>query len=179
MLYLTLAEGFEETEAIASLDVIRRAKLDIKTVGVGGEYITGAHGVTVKADITADEIDKDAAEGVVLPGGMPGTLNLQKSAQVKELIEHCAANGKLIAAICAAPMIIGDMGLLDGRRAVCFPGYEENLVGAIEADDYVVIDGNYITARGGGVTLEFGAAIVNYISKSDAGNKVLRQMQKR
>lgn len=179
MLYLTLAEGFEETEAIAALDVIRRAKLDIKTVGVGGEYITGAHGVTVKADITADQINKEDAEGVVLPGGMPGTLNLQKSREVKELIEHCAANGALIAAICAAPMIIGDMGLLDGRRATCFPGYEESLTGAIETEDYVVTDGNYITARGGGVTLEFGAAVANYISGTYAGDKVLKQMQKR
>lgn len=179
MLYLTLADGFEETEAIAALDVIRRAKLDIKTVGVGGEYITSAHGVTVKADITADKINLEDAEGVILPGGMPGTLNLQKSAEVKALIEHCAASGALVAAICAAPMIIGDMGLLNGKRATCFPGYEENLIGALETEDYVVTDGNFITARGGGVTLEFGAAIVNYISGTDAGNKVLKQMQKK
>ncbi len=175
MLYLMLADGFEETEAIAALDVIRRAEIKLCTVGVSGEYVTSTHGVTVKADILPDKIDYGTADGVILPGGMPGTLNLQRSGEVKALIEHCANERKLIAAICAAPMIIGEMGLLEGRRATCFPGYEENLINAIESDDYVVTDGNFITARGGGVTLEFGAAIVDYF-KSGQGKITLSRM---
>lgn len=176
MLYLMLADGFEETEAIATLDVIRRAELKINTVGVDGKCVKGSHGVTVEADITIDEVDFEKAEGVILPGGMPGTLNLQKNQAVQELIRHCAAGGKLVAAICAAPMIIGEMGLLKGKRATCFPGYEENLLGAVEAEEYVVTDGDFITARGGAVSLEFGAAIVDRF-KSGQGRKILKQMQ--
>ncbi len=175
MLYLFLANGFEETEAVAPLDVIRRAGLDIKTVGVDGNVVLGTHGVRIAADTC--EIDYKAMDGIILPGGMPGTLNLHKSELGRSAIEYCDKNNKLIAAICAAPMVIGEMGLLAGKKAVCFPGFEDSLTDAEILSDGVVRDGCYITARGAGKALEFGAEIVNYFTESGKGEKILKKMQ--
>lgn len=181
MLYLFLADGFEETEAIAPLDVIRRAEIPIKTVAVGENPVTGAHGIVIQADISLDEVSVEDMDGVILPGGMPGTLNLQKNPKVTEILQYCAAQGKLIAAICAAPMILGEMGLLNGKAAVCFPGFEEHLEGAVLKDAGVVTDGNVITAKGAGVALEFGAVIVDYCfqnsERTGKGRRLLSQMQ--
>ena len=181
MLYLFLAEGFEETEAIAPLDILRRAELPVKTVGVTGDVVTGAHGIAVKADIAIDDVEIESAEGIILPGGMPGTLNLQKNPKVVSCLTHCAEKQKLIASICAAPMIPGAMGLLKGKEAVCFPGFEDQLEDAILKDEPVVCDGNYITAKGAGVALEFGAAIVDYCcgkqERGSKGERLLRQIQ--
>ena len=174
MLYMFLADGFEETEAIATLDVLRRGGINVKTVGVGGEMICGTHDITVKADVT--DIDFDNIDGVILPGGMPGTLNLQKAPGVNAARKHCADNGKLLAAICAAPMILGELGYLSGKKAVCFPGFEDSLTDAEIMSDGVVRDGNYITAMGAGKALEFGAAIVDYFSAEPRGGKILKKM---
>lgn len=177
MLYMFLADGFEEVEAIATLDVIRRAGLKVKTVGVTGETVCGAHDIEVKADCLS--LDYEDLCGVILPGGMPGTLNLQKSEIVNSALEFCRENNKLIAAICAAPMIIGELGYLDGRRATCFPGFEESLSEAEVLPAPVVRDGNFITAKGAGAALEFGAAIVDYIAPGEPpkGRNVLKKMQ--
>lgn len=177
MIYLLLAEGFEEVEAIAPMDVLRRAGQEVISVGLAGCEVKGAHGITVRADIDAEEWDFTDAECVILPGGMPGTLNLQRNQKVQDCLAYCHANHKMIAAICAAPMILGESGLLNDKRAVCFPGYEESLEGAQYCDEDVVTDGNIITARGAGVALQFGAAISDAVTKSDKGYKVLRQMQ--
>lgn len=176
MIYMFLAEGFEETEAIGCLDVLKRAELDVKTVGVGGKEITGSHGVTLVADIEADDVDTENMEGVILPGGMPGTLNLQADSRVISAVEYCAENGKLVAAICAAPMIPGELGLLEGRLAVCYPGFEEHLKGAIIENAYVAIDDNFITAKGAGASMLFGARIADMF-KAGAGQEILEQMQ--
>lgn len=177
MLYLFLADGFEEVEAISALDVIRRAGLKVSTVGVTGDVVCGTHGVEVKADCT--EVDYNDIEGVILPGGMPGTLNLQKSEMVNDALRFCRDNNRLIAAICAAPMILGELGYLDGRDAVCFPGFEDSLAESNIKSDGVVCDGNYITAKGAGAALEFGAAIVDYIAPAvpSKGMSVLKKMQ--
>lgn len=178
MVYLLLADGFEETEAVAPLDVLRRAEIKVRTVGVTGDMVTGAHGIKMQADLAMEQIDTDTMTGIILPGGMPGTLNLQKDARVTELLKTAAAQDKLIAAICAAPMILGGLGLLEGRRATCFPGFEEELHGAQVEDSGVVTDGSFITGRGAGVALQFGAAIVDYfIPDSLKGGQILRQMQ--
>ncbi len=176
MLYMFLAEGFEETEAIGCLDVIRRAGIDIKTVGVAGETVCGSHGVEVKADITKDRLSFDDMTGIILPGGMPGTLNLQKADIVQKSIEYCRTNGLLLSAICAAPMILGEPGILNGKNAVCYPGFEEHLKGATVKKDLCTVDGNIITAKGAGASMLFGAEIVNYF-KSGEGDKILEQMQ--
>lgn len=126
MFYVFLAEGFEETEALAPVDVMRRAKLDVKTVGVTGECVTSSHGVPVKADITIDNIDLDDVQGVVLPGGMPGTLNLEANEKVLEAVKYSCENGKIVAAICAAPSILGHLGILDGKRQPVFRALKRN-----------------------------------------------------
>ena len=177
MLYLFLADGFEETEALAPLDCIKRAGLKILTVGFGGEYITGTKGVTVKADIAPEQIDLTVCDGVILPGGMPGTENLYASETVRSIVAFCAENGKLVASICAAPSVPGRMGLLNGKKAVCFPGFEPKMPGHIPTDAPAVTDGSFITARGAGCVFPFAHRIITYFCGSEAADTVLRQMQ--
>ena len=168
MIYLFLAEGFEEVEALCPLDVIRRAGLEITTVGI----VRGSHGICVKADITDRDYSDAAPDAVILPGGMPGTLNLDASAVVHGALDSAVLNGKYIAAICAAPMILGKRGLLSGKSAICYPGFEDKLVGARISDKRVVKDGKIITAAGMGVALEFGLEIVSALLGKEASDKI-------
>lgn len=178
MLYMLLADGFEEVEAIAPLDIIRRAGIEILTAGVGGDVICGAHGISVECDTMIETVFEDDVEGIILPGGMPGTTNLQENARVCELVEYCRENELLLAAICAAPMILGELGILSGHEAVCFPGFEDHLHGAEVCDCPVAVSENIITAKGAGAALEFGAAIVDYFAGEDgAGREILNAMQ--
>lgn len=177
MLYLFLADGFEETEALAPLDCIRRAGIGILTVGIGGEYITGSHGIEVKADITAEDIDLTECDGVFLPGGMPGTENLYASQIVKDVVSFCAENCKLLASICAAPSIPGRMGLLAGKRAVCFPNFEGTLEGYIPSEKSVETDGCFITAKGAGCVFPFAHAIITYLADRETADRILQTMQ--
>ncbi len=160
MIYMFLAEGFEEIEALCPLDLMRRAKIDVTTVGVGAKLVTGAHGITVLADIADKELCADDMDMVFLPGGMPGTLNLAASKTATDTIRLAADKGCYIAAICAAPSILGDMGLLVGKQAVCYPGFEQRLTGATVSDLKVVLDGKVLTAKGMGAALEMGLKIV-------------------
>lgn len=171
MYYVFLADGFEETEALAPVDIMRRAEIEVYTVGVGAKVVTSSHQIPVVADVVDCEIgpDKDC-EGIVLPGGMPGTLNLEKSATVQKFIDYCVENKLLIAAICAAPSILGHKGLLDGKKAVCFPGFEGQLGEAVVCDDAVMTDGNIITGCGAGAALKFGFEIVKYIQSEASAN---------
>ena len=161
MIYMFLAEGFEEIEALCPLDLMRRAELAVTTVGVGGSQITGAHGITVCADITDEKFNPHDLEMIFLPGGMPGTLNLADSKTVMSALRYASDNDKYIAAICAAPSILGDEGLLCGKSAVCYPGFEDRLVGATIPEQKVVVDGKLITAKGMGAALEMGLEIVS------------------
>lgn len=160
MVYLFLAEGFEEVEALTPLDYLRRAGLAVQSVGVTGKQVTGSHGIEVTADIAADEVDFSRMEMIVLPGGMPGTLNLEKSPVVQQAVEFCAVNGLLIGAICAAPSILGHKSLLRGKKAICFPGFEQTLTGAEIVREPVVCDGQFVTARGAGAAQQFSFALV-------------------
>lgn len=177
MLYILLAEGFEEVEMITPLDMIKRANIPVLTVGISGRTVTGAHNIEITADILPDEVDINNFEGIILPGGMPGTLNLQKDKKVNELIDLCEEKSKLIGAICAAPMILGEKGLLSGKRAVCFPGFEDKLEGATVENLPAVTDGNIITSKGAGAALWFGSAIIDYLKGAGEGEKILSQMQ--
>ncbi len=175
-----LADGFEETEALCPLDLLRRANIDVLTVGVGKKCITGAHGISVTADIGEQEFlqrldgsGEDDLRGIVLPGGMPGTANLNASPTVRRAIDASHASGAAICAICAAPSILGGLGLLRGRRAVCFPGFEQTLEGAIPGGTRVCRDGNIITAVGMGAALEFGLEIVAFF----CGEGEMRRLQ--
>ena len=162
MIYMFLANGFEEVEALCPLDLIRRAGLDIKTVGVGGTHITGSHGITVVADMVVEDFCDANPTGVILPGGMPGTTNLDACAVVHRALDDANRSGALVAAICAAPSVLGKRGDLAGKEAICYPGFEKYLEGARISEAAVVRDGRYITAAGMTVALEFGSAIVAY-----------------
>ena len=170
MIYMFLAEGFEEVEALAPLDIIRRAGLEIKTVGVGAKTVVGSHGIPVTADITVEELADNAPDMVILPGGMPGTKNLDASKTVHTAIDLAKEQGAYMAAICAAPMILGKLGLLRGKNAVCYPGFEEYLDGAILPDKKVVRDGKVITAKGMGAAIEFGLSIVSALKDEKAAD---------
>lgn len=157
-----LAEGFEETEAITPLDLCRRAGIECVTVGIGGLCICGAHGIKITADISDRELDSADADGVILPGGMPGTLNLEASETVIRTVTEVYSRGGLVAAICAAPKIPGKLKMLAGRRATCYPGFEQYLTDAELDGARCVADGNTVTAMGAGAAAEFGLEIVKY-----------------
>ena len=160
MIDIFLADGFEEIEALCPLDIMRRAGLEVRTVGIGSKFIKGAHGITVEADITDSEYSYLSPEMIFLPGGMPGTLNLAASDVVVDAIKRAYAEKKYIAAICAAPSILGEMGLLQGKEAICYPGFEDKLTGAVISKKRVVRDGIFVTAAGMGVALELGLELV-------------------
>ncbi len=174
MIYMFIATGFEEIEALCPLDIMRRAGLKVTTVGIGGSCITGAHGITVHTDITDADysaLEDKSADMIFLPGGMPGTLNLAASSAVTKAIELAVAQKAYIAAICAAPSILGDWGLLEGKEAICYPGFEDRLTGALISEKKVVLDGNILTAAGMGVALEMGLEIVKlFCGKQKADN---------
>lgn len=164
MVYCFLADGFEEVEAIAPIDMLRRAGVEVKTVGVTGTVIDGRHGIRVIPDVDINEIVLDSSlEAVILPGGLPGATNLEESSEVQKAIDFANENGKYVCAICAAPQILGHKGLLSGKQAIAYPGFEDELKGAIISENYVVLDGNIITAKGAGVATEFGLKIVSVL----------------
>lgn len=177
MILVTLANGFEEIEALAVVDVLRRAELDVLTVGIGGKSVRGAHGIVVAADLDEHEVRDKYLEALVLPGGMPGTLNLEHSDTVQRLIDRAVERELLIGAICAAPSILGHKGLLNGRHATCFPGFEQELDGAILETTPVVKDGRFITARGAGVAVDFGLALVAELVSPDEAQRLRRALQ--
>ena len=169
MIALLLADGFEEIEALTPLDVLRRGGVDVKTVAVVGDdakngFITGAHGITVKCDFTLSCVSPEDFDSVILPGGMPGSLNLDASPYTDKFIAAVQKNGARLAAICAAPLVLGRRGLLSGKEAICYPGFEGELLGARISERSVVTDGNITTAKGMGVALEFANELVRIIA---------------
>ena len=179
MVYLMLADGFEEIEALTPLDILRRAQIEVKTVGVTGKTVTGAHSIPVVADILLDDIVLEDMSAVILPGGMPGTLNLKNEKAVENAVLYAAEKGLLIAAICAAPSILGNLGLLESKEAICFPGFEDELKGADISDKSVVLSGNIITAKGAGVAAEFGFEILKQLKDEDTAQRLKKAMMYR
>lgn len=178
MIYVFLANGFEEIEALAPVDFLLRAGIEVKTVGVSGKFCRGAHEINVEADILLEDVQlNDNLQGVILPGGMPGAENLNNSEDVQKAIDYCAENNKIIGAICAAPFILGRKGLLEDKNATCFPGFEDELKGASLVESGVIIDGNTVTAKGAGVAWEFGAAICSIITGEEKALQILRGIQ--
>ncbi len=171
MLYMIFKDGFEETEAIATWDFIKRAGIDILTVSDSGT-VTGTHSLVIKTDITFDEVSLNGMEGVILPGGQPGSDNLFKCEKTKRIIDYAYENNLLLCAICAAPYILGEAGFLNGRKATCFPGFEEHLTGAEYTSASAQRDGNIITAKGMGASFDFGFLIVEYLKGRDAALKI-------
>ncbi|MBQ1217734.1 MAG: DJ-1/PfpI family protein [Clostridia bacterium] len=156
MVYLFLAEGFEEIEALAPVDFLRRAGVSVTTVAVGDALsVRGAHGIEVRADALLSQTDCSDGEMIVLPGGMPGTTHLDECPAMSEILASASARGAYLAAICAAPMVLGKRGYLNGRSAVCYPGFESELAGASISVSPVVRDGKMITAKSAGVAWQF------------------------
>lgn len=165
MIYAFLAQGFEEIEAITVIDVLRRAELDVVTVGVGDNLIRGSHGIIVAADTQDSMIElDDSVDMIFLPGGMPGTLNLEKSPYVQKAIDFCIENDKYVAAICAAPSILGHRGDLKGKKACCYPGFEGQLEGAEVTTEPVTADGRIITSRGPATALPLGLKLAEILT---------------
>ncbi|MBQ8454590.1 MAG: DJ-1/PfpI family protein [Bacteroidaceae bacterium] len=163
MIYVFLATGFEDIEAIAPVDIIRRAGLEVQTVSITGEHIvTSAHGVGIKADLLLADVDFSAAKMLVLPGGLPGSTNLDACKPLTDAIKQHYEAGGAIAAICAAPLVFGHLGLLQGCRATCYPGVSTELWGADYSTALVEADGRIITGKGPAAAFEFGYTIVDF-----------------
>ncbi len=177
MIYVFLADGFEECEAIAPVDILRRAGFEVKTVGVTGKTVIGSHNIPVVADITENEAVFEELDAIILPGGMPGTVNLENSEAVQKFIDFAAENNLVIGAICAAPSILGHKNLLNGKNATCFTGFEKDLFGANVLDIPCVSDGKIITAYGAGAAFEFGFALVSALTDKENAQNLRKQMR--
>lgn len=175
MTYLFLADGFETVEALCPLDLLRRAGADVKTVGVTGKTVTSRQGVTVTPDLYIDDISaSDLPEMIILPGGLPGADNLHESEAVDKMIKDCAERGAYLAAICAAPYLLGVRGILNGKNATCYPDstFIDRLEGAKYTDCGVVRDGNVITARAMGSSTEFGLELIKVLFSEEKANEI-------
>lgn len=172
MVYMFLADGFEETEALATLDILRRADICAQTVGITGKTVTGAHNIKVEADLTQEAVDTDNADALILPGGLNGTKNLDSSDFVKNAVKAVFDKNKYICAICAAPMVLGKMNILVGKEATCYSGFEKYLSGAKCVKKSVVKSGNIITADGMGSSFKFGFEIAAALKGKEVAEKI-------
>ena len=172
-----VAEGTEEIEALTVVDLARRAGIEVEVVSIYDEpVVKGSHNIALVADKVISEADWDNAKMIVIPGGMPGTLNIKACDTAMKQINHFNEQGKMLAAICAAPSILGEAGLLNGKKAVCYPGFEDKLMGAEVVYETVVADGNIITSRGLGTAIDFAAMIINRILGDNIAKDVLKQI---
>lgn len=170
-----MADGCEEIEGLTVVDILRRAQIEIVMISITGKKeVTGSHGITFHGDALVADVDYSQLDGIVLPGGMPGTLHLGANETVNAVIKQFATDGKLVSAICAAPSVLGAAGILVGKNATCHPGFEEKLIGANTKEDAVVVDRNVITSRGMGTAISFALEIVRYF----ADDTVVEQLKK-
>ncbi len=172
MVYVLLADGFEEIEALAPVDFLCRAGVPVKMVSLTGKSLCGAHGIEVAADVNLCDADLSDGEMVVLPGGMPGTTHLDECPQMTEILATVYDRGGYLAAICAAPMVLGKRGYLQKKEAVCYPGFEEYLAGAKISERSVVRDGRIVTAKSAGFAWQFGYVLAEIFSGKDTCEKV-------
>lgn len=177
MVAILLGKGFEEAEAIVPADLLRRAGVEVALVGVGGKQIPGAHGITVTADLTLKELDRDQVELLMLPGGMGGVEALSGDVRAQALIQHCYDEGRWLAAICAAPTILANLGMLDRRRAVCYPGLEDLMGSAVvQKGCQVVVDGHIVTGEGPGSAFPFGLKLVEILRGAQSARQVAGEL---
>lgn len=160
---IPLADGLEEIEAITNIDVLRRAGTEVITAGLNDLEVTGAHDIVIKADRLIDEVRAEEFDGIILPGGMPGSTNLRNNDKVIKLVQKLNTDGKLVAAICAAPIALEKAGVIRNRKATSYPGFDREMVSCDYLEERVVVDGNLITGRGPGVALEFAITVVQYL----------------
>lgn len=174
---MMIAEGYEEVEMLTVVDLLRRADIVCDMISTTGKkLVTGSHKIAIEADVLFEEADFDSYDGLAIPGGIPGTPNLAAHAGVCEQLKKAQAQGKLIAAICAAPTVFGQLGLLQGKKAICYPGMEDQLTGAIVTKQAAVTDGNIITSRGMGTAIAFGLAITAYFKGEEAATQLAEKI---
>ncbi len=176
MVYVLLGNGFEEVEAITPVDYLRRARIAVSTVGIGGKVITGGHGIAVTADLEIGEMDLTELDMIVLPGGLGGVASIKGCPAALDAIRFAWENGKYVAAICAAPTILGEMGLLEGKHATCYPGCEEKLLGAVYEEAAAVVDGRVITGASAGCAEIFANALIACLKDAPAAQAVREQI---
>ena len=177
MVYIILGKGFEETEAVAPGDVLRRAQIPMQYAGIGGRLVEGAHGITVQADITVEEMDLQNMDMIVLPGGMGGVESIEASPAAMAAVEYALKHDRYVSAICAAPTILGKRGWIDGRHAVCYPGMEGQMGKAIvHPEKEAVVDGKLITGRAPGAAIEFGLQLAGVLPGSFTPDEVASYM---
>ena len=173
MVYMLLGTGFEETEAIAPLDLLRRAGIDVMTVGLNGKVVYGGHGIGIEADITIDEMDLTNLEMVILPGGLGGVASIKASNAAMDLIRRFHEEGLYTAAICAGPTVLAGLGITDGKKATCYPGCEDQMGSAIIVDAAAVTDGKVITGTSAGCAIPFGLELIRALK----GEQTARQIE--
>ena len=177
MVYMLLGTGFEETEAIAPLDLLRRAGVEVLTVGINGKIVYGSHKIGVEADITLPEMDLTDLEMIILPGGLGGVASARASKEAMDALAFAWQNGKFVAAICAGPTVLADLGITDGLNATCYPGCEGGMGSAnMVADAPCVRDGNLITGTSAGCAIPFGLALIAALKGDEAANAVKDQI---
>ena len=176
MVYMFLGTGFEETEAIAPLDLLRRANIEVKTVGLNGPVITGSHGIGIAADMEIADLDIADAEMVILPGGLGGVASIRACAKAMEAIRQVYEAGKFTAAICAGPTVLADLGITDGRNATCYPGCEGQMGSANMEIAAAVTDGKLITGASAGCAIPFGLALVAALKGEEMADKIAKQI---
>jgi len=177
MVYMLLGTGFEETEAIAPLDLLRRAGVDVLTVGVTGKTVYSSHNVGIVADITIDEMDLTALDMIILPGGLGGVATVRASKPSMDALAFAWENGKFVAAICAGPTVLADLGITNGKNATCFPACEDGMGGAnVISDAACVRDGNLITGASAGCAIPFGLALVEALKGKETADTIARQI---
>ena len=172
MVYIVLGKGFEEAEAVIPCDLLRRAGVDAKFVGIGSASVTGGHGITVQADCIAEETDLAQADMIVLPGGLGGVASILASETDLSAVKMMYENGKYIAAICAAPTILAKLGLTDGKRATCYPGMDDEMGNAVMCDEDAVCDGKIITGKAAGTAFAFGLKLVEVLCGKEIAEKI-------
>lgn len=176
MVYVLLGTGFEETEAITPVDLLRRAGVEVLTVGLNGKTVYGSHRIGIEADITIDEMDLTNLDMLMLPGGLGGVASIKGCEKAMDTIRFAHKNGKWIAAICAAPTILAGLGILTGKTAVCYPGCEEEMPGVTISDKAAVRDGHIITGTSAGCAVPFGLALIEVLKGTHEANRIAQQI---
>ena len=177
MVYILLGTGFEETEAIAPLDLLRRAGIPVMTVGLNGKIVYGGHGIGVEADISLGEMDLTAMDMIVLPGGLGGVASIRASQKALDAIRFAWDNDKYVAAICAGPTVLADLGLVSGKKATCYPGCESGMTDAIMVENAASIrDGKLITGTSAGCAVSFGLALIEALKGKEVSEAVAQQI---
>ena len=177
MIYMLLGTGFEETEAVAPLDLLRRANLTIQTVGINGKTVYGSHGIGIEADIQLGEMDLPQLEMIILPGGLGGVASIRASKEAMEAIRFAHENGKFLAAICAGPTVLADLGITDGKNCTCYPGCEGQMGNAVMQENAAaVIDGKLITGTSAGCAVSFGLKLIEALLGAEEANRIADQI---